>query len=132
MCVKKEVPVALLLKEFKGYFNEMGFHKKGVLLESIMSHALYTNTDEDHHQHPHTGYMYPSSRDNRVREDQYLFSWTAIIPANSERTCLNEWEKPGYPMNIHIKCGEIFFFQSDVIHSGGQLAARMSKEKQLY
>jgi hypothetical protein len=39
---------------------------------------------------------------------------------------LNVWEKPGYPTNIHIKCGEI------VVHSGGRLAVHMSKEKQWY
>jgi hypothetical protein len=33
---------------------------------------------------------------------------------------LNVWEKAGYPKGMHIKYKEIFFFWSDVVHSGGQ------------
>jgi len=37
------------------------------------------------------------------------------------------------PTNIHIKFGEIFYFWSDVIHSGGRLDVHTSKRpKQLY
>ncbi len=35
-----------LLKE---YFKSLGFDKKGVLVGDLMSHALYTNTKEEHH-----------------------------------------------------------------------------------
>jgi hypothetical protein len=118
------------LDAFKNYFNELGFHNKGVQLDDIKSHALYTNTNEEHHQRPHTDYLYPG--DKRVKHSQYWFAWMAIMPTNSAGTCLNVWEKPGYPTNIHIKCGEIFFFRSDVVHSGGRLAVYMSKEKQMY
>ncbi len=33
-----------------------------------------------------------------------------LVPTNRLGTCLNVWEKPGYPINIHIKFGEIFYF----------------------
>jgi hypothetical protein len=49
------------LDAFKIYFNELGFHNKGVLLDDIKSQALYTNTGKEHHQHPHTDYEYPGS-----------------------------------------------------------------------
>jgi hypothetical protein len=116
------------LDAFKIYFKELGFHNKGVLLDDIKSHALYTNTGKEHHQRPHTDYEYPGN--SRLEHSQYWFAWTAIIPTNSAGTCLNVWEKPGYSMNIHVKCGEIFFYQSDVVHSGGRLAVHMSKDKQ--
>jgi hypothetical protein len=118
------------LDAFKIYFKELGFHNKGVVLDNIKSHALYTNTDEEHHQRPHTDYVYPGN--TRLEHSQYWFAWTAIIPTNSAGTCLNVWEKPGYPTNIHIKCGESFFFRSDVVHSGGRLAVDMSEEKRMY
>jgi len=65
---------------------------------------------------------------------EYYFAWTAIVATSSSGTCLNIWEKPGYPTNIHIKFGEIFYFRSDVIHSGGRLDVHTSKSgpKQLY
>ena len=118
------------LDAFKIYFKKLGFHNKGVVLDNIKSHALYTNTDEEHHQRPHTDYVYPGN--TRLEHSQYWFAWTAIIPTNSAGTCLNVWEKPGYPTNIHIKCGESFFFRSDVVHSGGRLAVHMSEEKRMY
>jgi hypothetical protein len=118
------------LHAFKIYFKKLGFDNKGVLLDDIKSHALYTNTDEEHHQRPHTDYVYPGN--TKLERSEYWFAWTAIIPTNSAGTCLNVWEKPGYPTNIHIKCGEIFFFRSNVVHSGGRLAVDMSEEKQWY
>jgi hypothetical protein len=96
------------LDAFKIYFHELGFHNKGVQLDDIKSHALYTNTDKEHHQHPHTDYVYPG--DEKVKHSQYWFAWMAIMPTNSAGTSLNVWEKLGYPTNIHIKCGVMFFF----------------------
>jgi hypothetical protein len=107
----------------------------GVLFDDITSHALYTNTNEEHHQHHHTDYMYPIPRSKTSLDlTNYYFAWTAIVPTNILGTCLNVWEKPGYPINIHIKFGEIFYFQSDVINSGGRLDVHTSKSgpKQLY
>jgi hypothetical protein len=118
------------LNAFKIYFKELSFHNKGVLLDDIKSHALYTNTGEEHHQRPHTDYEYPGN--TRLEQSQYWFAWTAIMPTNSAGTCLNVWEKPGYPTNIHIKCGEIFFFRSDVVHSGGRLEVHILDEKLMY
>jgi len=78
--------------------------------------------------------MYPIPRSTSLELTNYYFAWTAIVPTNSLGTCLNIWEKPGYPTNIHIKFGEIFYFRSDVIHSGGRLDVHTSKSgpKQLY
>jgi hypothetical protein len=107
----------------------------GVLFDDITSHALYTNTDEEYHQCPHTDYKYPIPRTTSLLElKKYYFAWTAIVPTNSLGTCLNVWEKPGYPTNIHIKLGEIFYFRSDVIHSGWRLDVHSAKSepKQLY
>jgi hypothetical protein len=122
------------LDAFKIYFNHLGFHNKGVVLDNIKSHALYTNTDEEHHQRPHTDYEYPRVKGKKGQNTDipYWFAWTAIMPTNGAGTCLNVWEKPGYPTNIHIKCREIFFFRSDVVHSGGRLEVHMSEEKQMY
>jgi hypothetical protein len=83
----------------------------GVLFDDITSHALYTNIDDKHHRHPHTDYKYPIPRNASLLDlKNYYFAWTEIVPTNSLGTCLNIWEKPGYPTNIHIKLGEIFYF----------------------
>ena len=129
----KEKKNALVL--FKEYFATLSDKLLGVLFDDVTSHALFTNTDEEHHQRPHTDYLYPFPRSKKsLNLEEYYFAWTAIVPTNSSGTCLNIWEKPGYPTNIHIKFGEIFYFRSDVIHSGGRLDVHTSKSgpKQLY
>jgi len=129
----KEKKNALVL--FKEYFATLSDKLLGVLFDDVTSHALFTNTDEEHHQRPHTDYLYPFPRSKKSLDlEEYYFAWTAIVPTNSSGTCLNVWEKPGYPTNIHIKFGEIFYFRSDVIHSGGRLDVHTSKSgpKQLY
>jgi hypothetical protein len=129
----KEKKNALVL--FKEYFATLSDKLLGVLFDDITSHALFTNTDEEHHQRPHTDYLYPFPRSKTSLDlTEYYFAWTAIVPTNSSGTCLNVWEKPGYPTNIHIKFGEIFYFRSDVIHSSGRLDVHTSKSgpKQLY
>ena len=129
----KEKKNALVL--FKEYFATLSDKLLGVLFDDVTSHALFTNTDEEHHQRPHTDYLYPFPRSKKsLNLEEYYFAWTAIVPTSSSGTCLNVWEKPGYPTNIHIKFGEIFYFQSDGIHSGGQLDVHTSKSgpKQLY
>jgi len=129
----KEKKNALVL--FKEYFETLSDKLKGVLFDDITSHALYTNTDEEHHQRPHMDNVYPIPRNTSLLDlTNYYFAWTAIVPTISLGTCLNVWEKPGYPTNIHIKFGEIFYFRSDVVHSGGRLDVHTSKSgpKQLY
>jgi hypothetical protein len=64
---------------------------------------------EEHHQHPHTDYAYPVPRKRTVNISGYHFAWAAIVPTNIEGTCLNVWEKAGYPKGMHIKYKEIFF-----------------------
>lgn len=98
---------------FQKCFKNLGFSKRYVLVDAIMSHALYTNTEEVHHQHPHTDYMYPALKNRTIGISGYHFTWTAIVPANIAETCLNIWEKAGYHMSIHIKFRECSY--SDLI-----------------
>ena len=80
-------------------------------MDDIVSHALYTNTDEEHHQRPHTDYVFPGGKKQAtLKREEYFLAWTAIVPTNSFGTCLNVWKEYGYPINIHIKFGEIFSF----------------------
>jgi len=87
----KEKKNALVL--FKEYFETLSDKLKGVLFDNITSHALHTNTNEEHHQCPHTDYVYPIPRSkSSVELMNYYFAWTAIVPTNSLGTCLNIWE----------------------------------------
>jgi len=66
---------------FKEYFETLSDKLKDVLFNNLMSHALYTNTDEEHHQRPHTDYMYPIPRSKSSLDlTNYYFAWTAIVP----------------------------------------------------
>jgi hypothetical protein len=114
---------------FKEFFEDLGFKKKGVLLDSMLSHAMYTNSDEEHHQRPHTDYTFP--KETAAKGKQY-HAWTAIVAMNPEGTCLNIWREPGYPTNIKISYGEVFFFRSDVVHSGGRLSVNSRSSGCMY
>jgi hypothetical protein len=71
----------------------------GVLFDDITSHALFTNTNEEHHQKPHTYYLYPISRSKTSLDlTNYYFAWTAIVPTNILGTCLNVWESLDIPL----------------------------------
>jgi hypothetical protein len=95
---------------FKSCIKSLGFDKKGVLVDNMMSHALYANTEEEHYQGPHTDYTYPAPKSRTVDISGYHLTWTTSVPTNIEGSFLNVWEKTGYPMNMCIKYGEIFFF----------------------
>jgi hypothetical protein len=51
---------------FKEYIKSLGFNKKDLLVNDMRLHALYNNTKEEHHQHPHTDNMYPAPRNRNV------------------------------------------------------------------
>ncbi len=61
---------------FKEYFATLSDKLLGVLFDDIMSHALFTNTDEEHHQRPHTDYLYPFPRSKKsLNLEEYYFAW---------------------------------------------------------
>jgi hypothetical protein len=129
----KEKKNALVL--FKEYFATLSDKLLGVLFDDITSHALFTNTDDEHHQCPHTDYLYPFPRSKKIIGfDRVLLCLDCNCSDEQFRNLFEHLGKPGYPTNIHIKFGEIFYFRSDVIHSGGRLDVHTAKNgpKQLY
>jgi hypothetical protein len=69
----KERKNALVL--FKEYFATFSDKLMGVLFDDTTSHALFTNTDEEHHQKPHTDYLYPIPRTTSLQElKKYYFA----------------------------------------------------------
>lgn len=43
--------------------KDLSFHKKGILLDDILSHAMFTDSDEEHHQRLHTDFTFPGPLD---------------------------------------------------------------------